>query len=176
MVKDIVKYCDMVFDPVQWNALDPITSTKLNQMVENDKFLRNRKVAGILRNVDLTGNTVNSPRYIKENLVMVSGYREIKPGGTFPDAQVDGVDHVKPVFEKEINLPKGFFDPTYHPVVVCTVGTKRGIKKIVYSLKSITSSSFIISIRELEDNINFTSDMEYFISYLAMGVKAPSVG
>lgn len=161
----------MPFKPVNWQALEVISSSKLNDMVANDQFLWNRKVAGAVRNIDPSGEERASPRYIKENLVVCAGYKEFRPGAAFPREQVDGVDKVVPVFEREFKFPKDFFDPEFRPVVVCSIGTKRGIRKITWTLKNISASRFTVVIREHSKNLNFESDMEYFINWIAFGVR-----
>lgn len=161
----------MPFDPVLWTPQEIITSDKLNKMVENDKFLRNRKVAGALRNMDQSGNESQNMRYLKENLILVCGYKEFKPGSSFPDSDNEGIKHVAAVFERTFPFPKRTFSPLFRPVVLATVGTKRGIKRITYTLKRIETSEFVISIRDIDPNLNFTDDMEYFCCWMAMGVS-----
>lgn len=161
----------MPFDPIVWSDGDVITSDRLNKMVENDLFLKNRKVRGALRNMDRSGNESTNMRYIKENLIVIGGYNEFRPGSDFPNPKAEGVKKVAPVFEKTFNFPKSGFSPVFLPVVVATVGTKRGLKRISYTLKRVTTGSFTIAIREFDKDLYFTKDMDYFICWIAMGVQ-----
>jgi hypothetical protein len=160
----------MPFKPVQWQELEVIKSSKLNDMVNNDEFLLRRKVSGAVRNIDRDGNPRAVPRYLKEGLVMCAGYNEFTPGASFPEDSKDGKRKVTPVFEREFKFPKGTFDPEFKPIVICTVGTKNGIRKITWTIKTVSSSRFVITIRELAASENFERDMEYFINWIAMGV------
>lgn len=155
---------------MEWQPLEQITSAKLNGMVANQQFLKDRKVAGALRNIDQAGNPRQSLKWVRDNLGVCSGYHEFSPGSEFPDAQTEGTKNVKAVFTKEFKFPNGFFDPEFTPTVVFSIGVKQGLKKITYSLKSVSSGRFSVSIRDLSPNLNFTQGMDYFICYMAMGV------
>lgn len=161
----------MPFKPIQWQPLEVISSKKLNDMVENDKFLWRRKISGSVRNIGPNGQERAIPRYIKENLVLCAGYKEFTPGTKFPKEQVKGVDKIVPVFERSFNFPNGLFDPEFTPIVVCSVGVKTGIRKITYTIKDVRASMFTVSIRELDSTKNFERDMNYFINWIAFGVK-----
>ncbi len=159
----------MPFRPVNWQPLEVITSRKLNQMVENDEFLNLRKLRGAVRNIEPTGEPRQSPQYLKEALGVIAGYSEFTPGKEFPKDQTN--KKVKPAFTREFNFPGQFFDPEFKPSVVCNIGTKRGIRKIVWTITRVNSGGFAVRIQELDENLDFERDMEYFITWIAMGVR-----
>jgi hypothetical protein len=159
----------MVFDPVTWAPEEIITSEKLNQMAKNDDFLKDRKVSGALRNIAPNGNERTGLRYIKDNLALVSGYKEISPVKQTPNAAQEGSDKTSTVFEREIPFPRDFFHPDFRPVVICSVGIKK-VKEITWVLREITNASFTVSIRGVS-NVDFDPDMDFFVCYIAMGVK-----
>lgn len=163
----------MPFKPVSWKPLDVISSSKLNDMVDNAEFLMDRKVGGLISNIAPNGNIRNSPRYIRENIVVNAGFRKFTPGKKFPKEQLDGKKKVVPVFEKEFFFPRNFFDPEFTPMVMCSIGVVTGVRAITWTLTDVSNVSFTVKIREFSEDINFERDMEYFINWIAIGVKLP---
>lgn len=161
----------MPYKQVQWQSMEVIKSAKLNDMVANDKFLNDRKLSGAIRNISRDGEYRSSPNYIKEQLGICAGYKEFRPGTSFPQDQVD--KNISPVFTKEITFPNGFFDPEFKPVVVCNIGVIKGIRRITWSVQKVTARAFTVAIRELEPDANFERDMEYSINWIAFGVMLP---
>lgn len=156
------------FNKLDWSGEEKLTTAKLNQLADNGDYLNQRKIEGALRNTSPDKTPRGGIKNIRDNLAMYAEYKEISPAGSFPEEQVD--KKVAATFTVNISFPQGFFNPAFLPVVVASVGVKSGIKNLVYTIKNISASGFNIQVRELT-NQNFTDNMEYFVSYIAIGVK-----
>lgn len=154
------------YNKVEWRTTDSLTSDKLAQMAGNTDYLNERKVDGVLRNTAPDYNNRTNIQLLDGNVVIYAEYREISPPAT------DGGVYNHPAFTKQISFPENFFNSTFLPVVVATIGIKsaNAIKTVTHNIKEITASGFKVEIRE-NTNKKFADTMVYYVNYIAIGVK-----
>ena len=176
---------NMDSNPVFFNSVDwgddteqvQITSSKLNQMINNSEYLHGTKISPYLRNVNPSTKTPdNFIQYLTDKVGLYADYVEVNPDSSMFKRADDSDDSAPVNFTVFLDFPDGFFNPDFQPVVIANAGSKNAatngaIRKIWGVLKKVRNSGFSYMIHEYSQTESFTSLDTYFVSFIAVGVR-----
>lgn len=161
----------MSFQPLDFDALEQLTSKKMQSLAANFDYLYSRKNGIQLKNINpVTQHPANNPPVVSSNIGFVAEYRDISPGDAFPETQTETtLDD----FSKVVKFPSGYFDNNYEPIIIASIGAKYGaIRRVVHQVTSISSEGFTYKVVDSSTSSIFTEGMPFFLTYMAFGVKA----